>query len=377
MTDHGVTDDGFVRKTFDTLRQEAQTRLRASLERPDLDLIDEDSLIANIYLPALEQVADLWELAELVYNAIDPNRATRQSFEAVAALRGVPRKTPQVGTTDATIFNFSGAVAGTLARGAIRFYPESEPDNVWINSEAFSAASAGAYVVAAESELPGANKVLAQGATIEIADGPDALTSITVPEDATAGGDLEPEVTWRARANRVIQATQTRVGRAVEDVTNVIAARVVETPGFIQVIVNDSGTPAEDDAIAQAILDTKLEGVVALGSASGQAVDSEGELLTVNFDRVATVRLYVICEISSARGYGETAVRNALKASVPLDSGSTWIWSKASGAVTAVDGVDDLITLKIGTFNPPTQELNIPANTLEVLTLADGDISFA
>ena len=373
---YGVTDEGFVRKTFDQIRQEVQTDLRASLERPDLDLADEDSLIANLYLPAMEQLADVWELAEIVFNSPDPKRSTRQAFEAVAALRGVARKTPQVGRIDSTIFNFSGPVGGTLDRGAVRFHPEDEPDNIWINSDAFAVPSAGAYVVAAESELPGETKQLSASAIVEIVDGPETLDSITVPEDAVPGRGLEPEVTWRARSEREINAEQTLVGSEVEEIANVIAARVIQTPGRIRVIVNDTETPADNDEIAQAILRAKLEGVITLGSESGQATDDRGELQTLYFDRASTVRLVASCTITSAKGYSQTAVRDALRAVVPLESGGLLVWSKAFASVSSVDGVDDLVSLQLGIFPFASQEINIQAGESEVLTLAPGDISF-
>lgn len=371
----GVTANGFEKETFNTLLDRLETRARAVFGAPDLDVRDPKGALGATYLPMLEQIAELWELAEAVYNAPDPNRSTGQAFAVVGALRGVKRKAATIGTAeDGVDMTFSGAVAGTINRGDIRFNVDGQSNNIWINSNDITIPGAGTYEVASESELVGADKILQQGATINIIESPAELTGISISADAASGSDLEEESAWRSRAEAVIDSEQTALGAAVEEVDNVISATVIETAGEVQVIVYDNGA-ADDDEIAQAILDNKCQGVVTTGVQSGDAIDENGDTVTMNFDRADELNAFATINIKTNSSYSVAEVKAALQSAQPTRVGQEAVWSKLNSAVDGVAGVDDLDELFIGISASPTQEVNIVPAADEIVVFPDGNIT--
>lgn len=370
----GVTPDGYVRKTFEDLLSDIEARARELFGAPNLDIRDPDGYLANTYLPIEEQLDDVHQLLEIIYNMLDPARSTRQSYGAVAELRGAPRKRPTVGTHEGVLMSFDDAVPGAVLRGAVRFQVEGQDENTWMNSESFTIGSAGGYVIPVESEFTGSDKILQDAATVEILEGPSQLTAITVQGDATPGTDLEDEVAWRLRADALITEQQSTVGAALDALSTVVGARVVETPGYIQAIVNDGGaTP--NNTIAQTILDNKSQGAVTLGSLSGTAEDEEGESVTINFDRVTTTTLYVA--VVATGDFSETAMKAALVAKVPATSGKTLYWSQLHGAAANIDGVENIVSLYVGTSPAPTTSADLVADIDEAFSLVEGNISIA
>ncbi len=372
----GVTTDGYNRKTFEDLLTSIETRARELLGAPNLDIRDPDGFLANMYLPLIEELDRQEELNEILYYILDPDRSTNQAYAAAAALRGTPRKPATIGTHPGVTMTFDDAVAGTIARGAVRFQVEGQPENTWMNSEDFLIGGAGSYSVAAESELTGSDKILLDGATIEILDGPDELTAIAVVADATPGTDLEDEVTWRLRTEAAIKEEQTTVGAALDDLPTVLGSRVVETPGHIRAIVNDAGT-TPNNTIAQTILDNKAQGIITLGDLSGTAVDEEGADVTIYFDRVSTRPIYVAVEVRGSAS--PTAIKNALIAEVPQTSGVALVWSDLYVAVKGVAGVTDIVFLRVSASDPPTGTTNLTPGVDENFSLsaADIDVTFA
>ena len=145
MTEYGVTAEGFKKKTFEILQNELQAAARAAFGAPNLDTIDPAGFLASVYLPALDQLTELWDLAENVYNAPDPNRATGQSYAVPAALRGVTRKAAERGAYENTNLEFDAAVPGTITRGSIRFNVADQPENICESTRMISRSAGRAF----------------------------------------------------------------------------------------------------------------------------------------------------------------------------------------------------------------------------------------
>ena len=371
-----VTPTGYQRTTFDELRARVQTRLRALLDKPNLDLGDPSTFIGSLYLPALEELASLDEVLEIVANVHDPRRSTGQSYGAVALLRGVQRKPATRGTHPGVEMAFSAPVPGNIVRGSIRFHPEGQPSNVWINSNDQTIGDAGTFLLAAESELPGADKILPKDAPITILSGPEQLTAIAVPSDAKAGTDLEKEAAWRARSERAISSEQPRLGRYLEETIDaVISARVLEFPGQIRVIVDDGGGNVADNDIAQAIYDGKIEGTTTIGALSGTAIDADGFPIVIRFDRVEVVRAYCDVTVRAPEGASVTAIREAIRGQQARIAGERLVWSRLFSAAHSVEGVTEVLQLTIGTTPAPTGSVSLIASATQRHDLALEDIS--
>lgn len=373
MTDYGVTPEGFRKKSFNVLLEGLETAERTSLGAPDLDIKNPAGFLASVLLPVVDLAAELWDLGEAVYNAPDPQRSTGQAFAVVGALRGVARKPAETGKC-ISVTHFSAPVAGAVYRGDVRVHPAGEPENIWINQEDFTVVLPGAKILTLESEIPGSSKVLEPGDTIVVLEGPSEISLINIA-DSSPGTDLEDLNTWRDRATEAGSDTASKVEAFVEDVTGVAGARVIETPGYIQTVVNDDG--ASDNEIAQAIYDSKAQGVQTIGAESGTALNSKSEEVTQNFDRVVRVRCYISVAIFAPNGYSATDLKNALLLEAPTASGKDAIWSKFFAAASGVLGVTDISSLGLGTSASPTGTVNLTASDLQLLEFAADDIEIS
>lgn len=366
----GLTADGFEVESFEDKLARIEARLRVTMGAPNLDVRDPEGFIASLVLPLVEEFVGLEELLQIIFYAIDKNRSTRQSFAAVASLRGVDRKPAEIGTHPGVSMAFDAAVVGSVDRGAIRFHPQGQAENVWINSEDLAIGGAGSYSIAVESEIAGSDKVLLEDATIEIVGGPSQLTGITVPSNATAGTDLEAEAVWRERAEQAFTTTRTPLQRKLEDdVPGVIAATVIERPGYVHVIVNDGGL-VDDDVIAEAILEAKAQGAVT----QGDIIASAGGV-QVRFSRDTQTQLYAAITVKAPLGISETDLKAALIAEVPTTPGATLIWGRVYAAAFEVRNVEDVIDLKISTKNPPLTSENITISGVSRFVLSAGNIT--
>lgn len=88
MTTYGLTRYGFVLKRGNDIISDIKAQLR--LKYPDLDLTD-DSVIMQIIGILVEPYAELWELANAVYNSQYPNSAEGQSLDNLCELNAIER----------------------------------------------------------------------------------------------------------------------------------------------------------------------------------------------------------------------------------------------------------------------------------------------
>jgi len=114
MADYGVTNTGFSLKRLEALRVEmVSLAIQLFQDRVAVgDTVDTSSSSALGRLIALSLPAqtDVWEAAQQVYSAFDPNSATGISLENLAFLSGLTREDPTYSTAQAI---FTGDV-GTL-----------------------------------------------------------------------------------------------------------------------------------------------------------------------------------------------------------------------------------------------------------------------
>ena len=77
MTTYGLTDSGFVRKTLSVIVDDIETRMRDAFGQ-NIKL-DTKSVFGKLVGVFSQPLADIWELAEAVYNAMYPSSATTTS----------------------------------------------------------------------------------------------------------------------------------------------------------------------------------------------------------------------------------------------------------------------------------------------------------
>jgi uncharacterized phage protein gp47/JayE len=383
MTDVGLTTTGFVRPLQADLAADILTDQRGTISA-QLDG-SESTVIGNLNNIFADQLAQVWELLEEVVNMLDPDNATGSRFVALSALTGVFPGGATKGLVTATV---NLAAATTFAAGALTAHVLDDPTNRWINRDAVTSAGAGNYSAVFESEFAGSAAVAAAGTLTVIATPVTGWISVTNAADATPGTDGETEESLRIRRDaslaRAGSGTVDAIRADVTAVTGVLQANVEENTtdapvgalsahSFRAVVWDGSPAAADNDEIAQAIFDTKPAGIVSIGTQSGTAVQSDGTLVTVNFERATEVPIYVSANISSTTGVAASAIKAALLAVMPTLVGGDVIYNKLAGAVF-IDGVDDYVSFTIGTAPSPVGTSNIMISATQIATLAESNI---
>ena len=114
MTDYGVTEEGFVEKTFEELLDEIEQSQRAAFG-PAINT-QADSVLGQINGILTDKLAELWEVALSVYRARQPDSANGEALDNVGAITGATRL--QALPSSATVFvNLDAGV--TLPSGSI------------------------------------------------------------------------------------------------------------------------------------------------------------------------------------------------------------------------------------------------------------------
>jgi uncharacterized phage protein gp47/JayE len=355
----GVTPEGFVKKIFTQIQSDMQHFLRAKISK-NLQLTEKTGL-GNVVNAAASELAELWDVAEHSYNAGDPDKALEASFVALCLLTGTRRRGLKKGVVDTTC-NFGG---GTVyPAGALVAHVTGFPNNRWVNrAEVDTRAGAGNYPVQFEAETAGAQGTATAGTMTKIAQPLTGWNSVTNANDATPGEDIESLDELATRRVQELQeagsSTMAGIRTDVSKVPGVLQVVSQENktdyattlpPHSIRIIVWDGIAPAaDDDAIAQAIFDG-AGAVTTVGTQSGTAVDKDGTLVTVNFDRATARLIYVSIDVvGSTIGVAEAIVAVGSK----LKMGQDVVREKLKGAAVVLDTVSDIASFTLGTSPSP------------------------
>lgn len=89
MTTYGVTSTGFVKKTYDVIKEEVQDDLRDEINSK-LNLLD-TSVLGQIVGIFSDKVREVWDVMEAVYRSAYPDSASAEALDNVGALTGATR----------------------------------------------------------------------------------------------------------------------------------------------------------------------------------------------------------------------------------------------------------------------------------------------
>lgn len=110
-TDIGVTSSGFIGKTLLDIKGEIEAAWRAEFgANVDLSPSTPDGQIIGIMS---DRLAELWELAQAIYSAQDPDKAGGQAQDAVAAITGTVRDPATPATVTLTVTGDDGTLLAT------------------------------------------------------------------------------------------------------------------------------------------------------------------------------------------------------------------------------------------------------------------------
>jgi uncharacterized phage protein gp47/JayE len=356
---YGITPEGFVTKPLADIKTDLEGALTAEFGAA-LDLATESVHGAIVGIVA-ERLSSLWDLAEGVNQDFDPDAAAGLAQDELAALTGAQRLESKRSTDTLTAIGTAGTVLATgrvvAVVGTGKRFRTAAPATI-VAATAWAAAHA--YVVG-DRVKNGANLYRCitagtsagsggpTGTTADITDnaahwaflavgaafidvavesveyGPilapaGALSSIQTPVsgwtsatnvlDAALGRVVETDPALRVRREQLLRAEGNAAVdalaadvRAVKDVVSVrVFENVTETtdadgvpPHSFEVLVLGGA----DNAIAQAIWDSKSGGIAAHGTSSGTATDADGTAHTVAFTRPTAVPIYVSASIET------------------------------------------------------------------------------
>jgi uncharacterized phage protein gp47/JayE len=367
----GLTSTGFVRKRLEDI-------LAAVVEKEKTKwgndiLTSEDSSFNKFNAIFGEVASELWELAEAMYAAFDPDGASEDLLDRVCAFIGVTRLQATYSRVTATI---SGDPATVIPIGRVVAVPATGARFLTLTEVTIG----GGGTVSVELEAQNAGAVEAPAGTLtEIVTPVAGWDSITNPLDAEVGRERETDSELRARRLENLQVggagtVEAIRARLLQEVENVTAAIVIEnvelTPDVdgregkaIEALV-DGG---ETEDIAELLWQARGHGIKTLGDVSHNITDSQGFEHTMRFSRPTDIALWVRVEITRnteedfpVEGLDDIAA-NVLDYGNTLGIGDNVIMTRFYGPIHQTPGIED-ITLKIDTVNPPVNTANISVN---------------
>lgn len=322
----GLTPDGFVAKTLEEIEAGFVQQQRDNID-PAIDT-SQFGLIGQLNGIMASEIASLWELAEAVNDSQDPNKAGGASQDALYSLTGTTREDAQpslvmcdVTLQPGTAIGVGEAIASVVGKPSSRF------------ANAAPMVNAGGFVATVSVLF----EALEPGPTVANA---NTLTnretlitgweSVTNPEDAQLGSNIESDAEYRQRREDELFAqgggTVDGIRADLLQLETVVAVNVIENTdtvpvgglppkSFCAIVRSDPGAD-DDQAIADCIWENKPAGIQAFGTEMVVVTDSEGGAHAVGFSRPAETDVYVALRLTTDASYiGHDALKTILVAS--------------------------------------------------------------
>jgi uncharacterized phage protein gp47/JayE len=390
MTDYGVIPTGFRRKTFEIIFNEIGGKWKQNISRKLL-LEDPKSVVANLLNPISTSFAECWELGEDVSHLLDVDNATRSAAVILGAIVGMEPLEADYGEVTATVNLDEGNI---YAANSLTASVSGEPLNLWENTTAIDTTAAVGpdnYSVTYRSLSASAAARAPAGTLTVMAVSINGWNSITNATDAEEGRDLEtPEEMMIRRQQELASqgsATNSAIQADVADVNGVQQVRVFTNRSDIAingipphshrvVIYDGDDEDATNNSVAQAIFDSQADGIRSFGTLQGTATADDGTTSIEFFDRAETTELYLNIEVESAIGVSESAVKAAASAFVAGLFGERVVIKQMERAILEeVDGVDDILELKLDVVFPPVGTVNLTADADQRFNLDTANIN--
>lgn len=315
----GMDEFGLSVKRLDDAKAELEASFRAKFgQNVNLDPQSVNGVEIGIMA---EQIADAWEALEEAYAAAYRDSASGVALDRIGALVGITR---DPATKSVVVLSLIGTNGTPIPEGS-QVSDGTDGATKWITLGDATIAGGIASVSASPAEY---GPIVALSGTLTTIETPvSGWVAVTNALDADKGRTEETDASFRARIyqRRAAAGSSKLLGivGAVAEVRVADVKVVTETQGFenLTIATDVDGRPAKsfeiiaavpagaanDNAIAQAIWDSKPAGIEAYGvGSSGTATDAEGATHTVPFSRPADVNIYVTAEIELVEdGEGE------------------------------------------------------------------------
>lgn len=371
----GVTIDGFVTKRLSDVKTEIESALKSVLGN-GVNLTAESPLGQIVGILA-EREAELWELAEGVYNSQYPDTSFGVPLDNAVALTGLAR---QPATFSKVLAVALAGDPGTLisAGSILSVAGDSTARFLLDDPVTLDGGGAGVGDFTAESSGP----VSAPATSLSVIETPvSGWDTASNPTDANVGKAVETDPELKLRRiqslRRAGAATVEAIRADVLEVDGVTGCTVLENT---DIVTDGDGNPpksfqaivsgGDDDAIALAIWETKPAGIQAYGSTVVAVTDSQGFSHDVGFSRPEDLDIYLILDLTTDLSYpvgGDDLVKDAIIAyNATLSLGDDVIvYPKLISSLNDIPGILD-VGIKIGTAPSPTLDDNITVTPFQV-----------
>lgn len=324
-----------------------------------------------------DKLADLWQLAALVYTSQDPDQASGNALDQLLKQTGVTRLPA---TQSIVTVNYTGT-NGTIVPAGTTFSVVGSGAKFASNTSITIASGTGTAACTAVEFGP----VLAPSGTLTVIETPvGGLTSVTNSLDAVVGRNIETDAAARARRVALLRneglGTVDAIRAKVLGVSGVIQAIVLENTSLT---VDGNGTPGKafltlvsggvDADIEQAIFDAKPAGIQAYGTTTGTVNDSYGNPHTIGFSRPTPEPIYITVDLTASAAVGAYGGNAAVKQAL-VTYGNTFvigqdvIRSLLYGIIESVSGILDVTNIRLGFSSSPSGTSNLTIGAIQLAT---------
>lgn len=387
----GVTPTGFVSKTVEELQLEiGQDQL--TTVSPALNL-DPDQPVGQVNGIVAKKLAELWEVAQVCYNAVNPNSAEGPQLDNLGLLTGTPRLAAR---RSLVTMNVTLGASFSQPAGVMIVNVAGQPTVQFTNKNTVTSTTAGVYTALFQATVDG--PVVANAGTLTVITTP--VSGWTVANnllDATRGSFIEDDTAYRLRRSQELSAS----GSGTPDG---MRADILAVPGVQEVFINenltdlpvnglpphsfevtlyDGSTPtASNSVILQTIWNNKPSGVLAFGTTTGTAVDSQGVNRTLAFSRVALVPVWLVFDqvlidstLFPPDGVQQIINAATAKAAAIQRLGTDVIALQYRAAALSVLGVIDVSVLFLGTAPAPVTTANLSISSHQKATVDSSHVT--
>lgn len=376
-----LTDAGFVRTRLSERLAQLEGVAR-SIFGADVDL-SPDSMDGQHLALFAERIADLDELAEMVWQSFDPDGATNQSLSRLVKINGIERSEGAYSTVTLTLTGTAGVLIPARsvvanASGSVVVYTATD---VRLDL-------AGTATVLAQPDQMGA--VSASANTLTVIRSPVfGWASVTNGLPMVVGKLREQDSKLRLRRTAsVAKGNRNMVDSleaALRDLVGVSEARVLENAS---VETDSNGLPphsihavvlgGDDAVIASTIWARKTGGTPLIGSTEIQLLDANDHPQVVRFSRPTDVRVIARITVSPRTGWTvakPAQIKNALVGWV-ADTETVGDELANSELYTPLNALGGFVTtsIELARFGQPLSEQNLPMLFYERTSLDVADI---
>lgn len=376
MSSYGVTEEGFVTKSFDQIKADIEARLRAAID-PGLDLTS-SSVVGQMFLIFCDELAKLWEVNAAVAETWNPDAAIGVWLENLASISGTIKRDATKSTVVAAVTTDQ---AVNIAAGDFVVSVDGNEDARFVNAEPIVTSGAETVDVAFEAESTG--PVAANAGTLVVIETPTAgVTLVTNALDAELGSNIESDDELRARRDAELDA----IGSGTVDSIRARLLRVDSVEDAVVIenttdVVDAGGRPphsvhaivlgGEDADLWQALWDVVGGGIATHGAETGDAVDSLGATHSVSFDRVDEREIYIEVDVDIDEDLypedGDEQIKDIIVAKGnELTMGENVIALRLRAEALNISGVIDVTGFRLGFASNPSGTANLTIDEDEI-----------